>query len=249
MKIPMKIGRKINRPFFEVYMYIFGSRIAARNLKNLSEGCSKDIGKLVNLVFSFEHKQKFRKSWVVNTKPLQVKSEITELFRIVQESNPKKIIEIGSARGGTLFLFAQVANPERIISIDLPSGSFGGGYPFWKIPLFKSLGKKHVIKLIRADSHSEETIGKIRTLLKGSQVDILFIDGDHTYQGVKQDFQMYSPLVRKGGIVVFHDIVAHDPTSGCEVDKFWNEIKKVHNHIEIIEEQNQKCAGIGVLYF
>jgi predicted O-methyltransferase YrrM len=45
------------------------------------------------------------------------------------------------------------------------------------------------------------------TLLKGSEGDFLFIDGDHTYQGVKQDFQMYSPLVKKGGIVAFHDIV------------------------------------------
>jgi predicted O-methyltransferase YrrM len=245
----MKISRRIIRPFFEAYMYIFGSRIAAREIKNLADGCGKDIGKLVNLVFSFEYKQKFRKSWVVSLKPLQVKSEIAELCKIVQEANPKKIIEIGSASGGTLFLFVRVASPERIISIDLPAGSFGGGYPFWKIPLFKSLAKKSVIQLIRADSHREETLGKIRTLLKDSEVDFLFIDGDHTYQGVKQDFQMYSPLVRKGGIVVFHDIVTHDPTSGCEVDKFWSEIKLSYDHIEIIENQNQKWAGIGVLYF
>ena len=122
--------------------------------------CGRDIGKLVDLVFSFEYKQRIRKSWVVSLKPLQVKSEITELCRIVQESNPKIIVEIGSASGGTLFLFAHVANPERIISIDLPSGSFGGGYPFWKIPLFKSLAKKNVIQLIRGDSHREETLGK-----------------------------------------------------------------------------------------
>ncbi len=60
---------------------------------------------------------------------------------------------------------------------------------------------------------------------------------------------MYSPLVRKGGIVAFHDIVTHDASSGVEVDRFWNEIKQSHRHIEIIEEQNQKWAGIGVLYF
>jgi predicted O-methyltransferase YrrM len=230
-------------------MYIFGSRLAANSLKNLSDVCGKDIEKLVNLVFSFEYKQKFRKSWVVNIKPSQVKSEITELLRIVQELSPKRIVEIGSSRGGSLFFFAHFTNPERIISIDLPRGSFGGGYPFWKIPLFKSLGKKHVIKLIRANSHSEETLGRLTTLIKGSQVDFLFIDGDHTYQGVKLDFQMYSPLVRKGGIVAFHDIVAHDPISGCEVDKFWNEIKKNYNHIEIIEDKNQKWAGIGILFF
>lgn len=77
----------------------------------------------------------------------------------------------------------------------------------------------------------------------------MFIDGDRTYQGVKQDFQMYSPIVKKGGIVAFHDIVKHDPTSGCEVNKFWNEIKPSFKHLEIIENQDQKWAGIGVLYF
>ena len=90
---------------------------------------------------------------------------------------------------------------------------------------------------------------KTRILLKDEKVDFLFIDGDHTYQGVKQDFQMYSPLVKKGGIVAVHDIVTHDPASGCEVDRFWNEIKPTYQHIEIIEKQDQKWAGIGVLYF
>jgi predicted O-methyltransferase YrrM len=245
----MKIARRIVEPFFEVYMYIFGSRIAARKIKVLSDGCGRDVGKLVDIVFSFEYKQKIRKSWVENLKPRQVKSEIAQLCRIVQESDPKKIVEIGSASGGTLFLFANVASPEKIISVDLPSGSFGGGYPFWKIPLFKSLAKRKIIELVRADSHKEKTLGKIRVLLKDKEVDFLFIDGDHTYQGVKQDFQMYSPIVKKGGIVAIHDIVKHDPTSGCEVNKFWNEIKPSFKHLEIIENQNQKWAGIGVLYF
>jgi predicted O-methyltransferase YrrM len=246
----MDLARRIwQTGFFPPYMYIFGSRIAASNLKNLADDCGEDIGNLVNLAFSFEYRQKIRKSWVVNIQPGQVKSEITELCKIIRELNPKKIVEIGSKSGGTLFLFARVANAERIISIDLPSGTFGGGYSYWKIPFLKSLGKRSVIQLIRADSHKAETLRKLKSLLKGSKVDLLFIDGDHTYQGVKQDFQLYSSLVRKGGIVAFHDIVTHDPTVGCEVDRFWNEIKPSHTHIEIIEDQNQKWAGIGVLFF
>ena len=246
---PMKISRKIIKPFFEVYMYIFGSRIAARKIKSIADLYGRNIGKLVELVFSFEYKQRIRSSWIVSLKPLQVKSEIAYLCKVVQELNPKKIVEIGSASGGTLFLFAHVVSPEKIVSVDLPAGAFGGGYPSWKIPLFKSLARKNVIQLIRADSHKEETLGKIKILLKGEKVDFLFIDGDHTYQGVKQDFQMYSPLVKKGGIVAVHDIVKHDPSSGCEVDRFWNEIKPNYRHIEIIEKRDQKWAGIGVLYF
>jgi len=245
----MKITRRIIKPFFVAYMYVFGSKIAARKIERIANDWGRNISKLVDIVFSFEYRQKIRSSWVISLKPLQVKSEIAELCRIVQEANPKTIVEIGSASGGTLFLFTHVTCPERIISVDLPSGTFGGGYPFWKIPLFKSLAKKNVIELVRADSHRVETLSKIRILLKDKEVDFLFIDGDHTYQGVKQDFQMYSPLVRKGGIVAFHDITKHDPTSDCEVNKFWSEIKPKFKHLEIIENQNQKWAGIGVLYF
>ncbi len=245
----MSIVRKIISPFYRAYMYIFESKIMAHKLRDLAESCGNDIGRLVNLTFSFEYKQVFHKSWVRRLRPYQIMSEITALLRIVQESNPKVIVEIGTRGGGTLFLFARTTNSEKIISIDLPEGPFGGGYPFWMVPFFKSFGRKQVIHLIRADSHSEEALGKLKTQLKGGEVDFLFIDGDHTYHGVKQDFHMYSPLVRKGGIVAFHDIVAHDLKDGCEVDKFWNEVKVGYRNVEIVERQNQKCAGIGVLYF
>jgi cephalosporin hydroxylase len=205
----------------------------------MANDIGNDAEKLVNVAFNFEY-------WNIKIKPEQVKSEIVALCRTVQNLNPKVIIEVGTARGGTLFLFARVANPEMILSIDL--SLFKRGYEFWKIPLFNSFGKKHVIKLINADSHNVETLARVRTLLKGKEVDFLFIDGDHTYQGVKKDFQNYSSLVRKGGIVAFHDIVKHAPKTNCHVDKFWSEIKKSYRHVEIIEDKRQKWAGIGVLY-
>ena len=246
--IKSPVARRILKPLFYAYPYVCGSRMASRKLKHLADNCGGDIEQLVNLAFSFEYKQA-HKSWFVSVRPLQVKSEITSLCRIVRKKKPKVIVEIGTANGGTLFLSTQVADPEKIVSVDLPSGSFGGGYPFWKAPFFRSLGKKHVIQLIRADSHCEDTFLKVKKLLNDSKVDFLFIDGDHTYKGVEKDFQMYSPLVRKGGMVVFHDIATHDPKVGCEVDKFWNEIKQSYIHEEIVEDQNQKWAGIGVLYF
>ncbi len=77
---------------------------------------------------------------------------------------------------------------------------------------------------------------------------LLFIDGDHTYEGVKKDFDMYSPLVKKGGIVAFHDIVQVSD-AGVEVARFWNEVKSSYQHREIIEDPQQGWGGIGVLYF
>ena len=83
--------------------------------------------------------------------------------------------------------------------------------------------------------------------LAGRQIDFLFIDGDHTYDGVKQDFEMYAPLVRPGGIVGFHDIAHHRPEANCQVDEFWSEIKENYEHKEFLADPDQRWAGIGVL--
>ena len=55
----------------------------------------------------------------------------------------------------------------------------------------------------------------MRTALAGRPLDVLFIDGDHSYDGVASDFAAYGPLVRQGGLIGFHDIVAQ-PDTGVE---------------------------------
>jgi len=183
-------------------------------------------------------------------KPIQIKEEFIKLLKIFQELNPKCILEIGTANGGTLFCFCKLAKDDAtIISIDLPEGPFGGGYPEWKIPIYQAFAKENQkIYLLRKDSHHNETLEEVKKILNGNQLDFLFIDGDHTYEGVKKDFEMYSPLVRKGGIIAFHDIVRHPIETGCEVEKFWNEIKNNFQFKEIIKDTSQDWAGIGILF-
>jgi predicted O-methyltransferase YrrM len=184
-------------------------------------------------------------------RPMQIKEEFIECLKIFQELNPKYILEIGTANGGTLFCFCKLAqNDATIISIDLPEGPFGGGYPEWKIPIYQTFAKENQkLYLLRKDSHKEETLEEVKKILNGKELDFLFIDGDHSYEGVKKDFEMYSPLVRKGGIIAFHDIVKHPPYVGCEVEKLWKEIKNNFNFKELIKDTNQSWAGIGVIYF
>ncbi|MBS7635674.1 class I SAM-dependent methyltransferase [Candidatus Bathyarchaeota archaeon] len=197
----------------------------------------------VEFAFSFQY-------LTFSIKPAQVEYEIIKLLEIVKELEPKLILEIGTAGGGTLFLFSRIADPEAtILSIDLPGGAFGGGYPEWKMSLFQGFAKNgQKIKLLRADSHDLNTLRRVKEILGDALLDFLFIDGDHTYEGVKRDFEMYSPLVRKGGIIAFHDIVSGPPENVGGVPEFWNEIKSGYRHLEVVKDWNQGGYGIGVLY-
>ena len=131
----------------------------------------------------------------------------------------------------------------------MPQGKFGGGYPKWKIPLYKSFVKENRrIFLIRVDSHERKSLEKVKEILNNQKIDFLFIDGDHTYESVKKDFKMYSPLVRTDGIIAFHDIVWGHPVNVGRVPIFWNEIKSNFNFIEIVQDWNQGGFGIGVIH-
>jgi cephalosporin hydroxylase len=180
-------------------------------------------------------------------KPVQVRDEILELLRILNELKPKTVIEIGTAGGGTLFLFCQVSSEDAtVISIDLPGGKFGGGYPKWKVPLYRTFKlPKQELHLIRADSHNQETLEKVKNILSGRKVDFLFIDGDHSYEGVKKDFEMYGELVDR--VVASHDIVHHPFVPECQVEKFRKEVSQKYKTKETISSVNQTWAGNGII--
>jgi predicted O-methyltransferase YrrM len=95
----------------------------------------------------------------------------------------------------------------------------------------------------------------LKKVLDEEPVDFLFIDGDHSYKGVRQDFETYSKLVRPGGLIAMHDIVEnpHDPT--IEVSSFWQELKSETDVAQITEFVDPSAtpgmpvesAGIGAI--
>ena len=190
-------------------------------------------------------------------RPMQIRWEIEKLAKMLRELNPRYILEIGTARGGTLFIWTRVAGEDAlIISIDLPGGAFGGGYPLLKGYTYKlfARGRQRII-LLRGDSHNLETFLRVEKILKGAKLDFLFIDGDHSYEGVRKDYIMYSKLVRKEGIIAFHDIVPGPEKNVGGVPHFWTELKnelkkeRVAETLEIIENREQGGYGIGLLFW
>ena len=161
------------------------------------------------------------------------------------------VCEIGTLRGGTLFVWCQLATPSaRVISIDLPGGGFGGGYDERALPFFDAFRKPgQRLTCLRGSSHDERIRDDFRRALGDRPLDFLFIDGDHSYEGVKRDFGYYSRFVRSGGFVAFHDIVARPQFPDIEVPRFWGELKSsFHGCLEFITHDTPAGPiGIGLV--
>jgi len=129
-------------------------------IKKVSKNC-KSAEDFVNLAFNFEYED-------FNLVPLQKKGEILTLIKLLEKLNPKLILEIGTAAGGTLFLLSKISNPNaKIISIDLPEGPFKGElYPDWKKKIYESFSsQKQKIHLIRANSQEAKTRESVKKFI------------------------------------------------------------------------------------
>lgn len=204
---------------------------------------SSEMGQIIHSSFNYRGAGVFKHIYA-----LQKESEIRALADLVQKTNPKVIVEIGTAKGGTLFVWTR-SNPqlELIVSIDLPGGNFGGGYDSRREKLYQEfVADRPNAKMIlmRCDSHSDDTLATLAKHLAGRKIDFLWIDGDHVYDGVKKDFEMYRTLVRPGGLVAFHDIVTKG--DGHAVFQLWDELKTRFPAQEFVEDRNSEM-GIGVL--
>lgn len=177
--------------------------------------------------------------------------ELFDLLRAINSENPRTVVEIGTAKGGTLYALCQVASEDAIIvSIDLPGGAFGGGYTEEDKERFLTYKKPDQnLVFIMENSQFESTRKKLSNVLGRRKIDFLLIDGDHTYEGVKKDWDLYAPMVRKNGLVALHDILIHPQVPFCEVHKFWHEIKGNYDHDVFIDQSNLTWGGIGLIRY
>jgi hypothetical protein len=180
--------------------------------------------------------------------------ELSPLISLLKRRKLMTVVEIGTQKGGTLYAWCRIAQPDAlIVSIDLPGGPFGGGYRLCDMKTFRRYKRKdQKLYLLRMDSHRLSTKKDLLRKLQGREIDFLLIDGDHRYKGVKRDWQMYSPLVKRNGIIAFHDILFHPGVPACKVNRFWHEVKVRYRHSTYVDKKDDRgwgqWGGIGVIY-
>ena len=179
---------------------------------------------------------------------MQLEEEFVPAMEMVADLAPRTAVEIGTCHGGSLFSWTQAAAPDaRIVSIDLPAGPGGGGYTAEYAKRFQQFcAPGQQLTCIRADSTADDTVRRTRDALGGEPIDLLFIDGDHSYEGASRDFALYAPMVRHGGLVMFHDIRHTENPERFGVHRLWHELRERHSSVEFVGSEGVSL-GIGVL--
>ena len=155
----------------------------------------------------------------------------------------RSLLEVGSSFGGTLKRMASVLlKGAKIVSVDLACDTT----PPFLNPLdsLKDTCRKiglmsGSVELLIGNSHDPEVVALAS---KYAPYDFGFIDGDHSYEGVKQDWEDYGPMCKMVG---FHDIGG--PVDGCK--QFWNELRAggKYRTEEFVSVDNPKF-GIGIVH-
>jgi predicted O-methyltransferase YrrM len=192
-------------------------------------------------------------------RPSQRKSEVCSLIELLQTEKVRIACEIGSFLGGTLFMMTRVLpDNARIFSVDWPEAPASlGALPRARKPFHEGFARgNQQVRVIYGNSRDRATINALIAELDQDRLDFLMIDGDHSLEGVEADFQNYSPLVREGGLIAFHDIVAEDTERlyGYKfgADEVWQRIRTQYRATEFIDPETAELrngGGIGVIWW
>ncbi|MBN2421624.1 class I SAM-dependent methyltransferase [Candidatus Woesearchaeota archaeon] len=128
------------------------------------------------------------------------------LFSLAKKcKNKGVIVEIGSWKGKStvcLALGSKKGSKNKIYAVDphIIEG-FNSTYNEFITNIKKAKVEDVVIPLVKTSKEASKNFKE--------KIELIFIDGDHSYQGVREDFELWFPKVIDGGIVVFHDTIGH----------------------------------------
>lgn len=189
--------------------------------------------------------------------PVEIQQNPYEFEQLLGEYinlQPKTIVEVGNYHGGTLSYWMRFAQPgSKIITID----SFCyTGHPsetqnlinLWQGWTSESITLENFVTPSNDPQFLKMFGPYIASVSENKFIDFLFIDGDHSYEGVKSDFINYGKYVRSGGIIALHDINARWYTPTIGVPQLWDEICLAGYKTRNISASPPEQLGIGVVY-
>ena len=168
---------------------------------------------------------------IVNSKPQiiqQIREELYDFLKLLIENDVKKVLQIGLGHfGSTHFCLSLICDEVVTVEYDIKNIA-----NYSNRELLYNQTKEH---FIYGSSIEESVINKAKAF---GEFDAVFIDGNHSYEYVKLDWENYSKLVKKDGIVAFHDACLDADRYGTP--KVLSEIRR-----DIILIKHSKEVGIA----
>ncbi len=163
-------------------------------------------------------------------------------FWLIAKLQPRTFVELGAYRGDSYFAFCQavkmVGLKTKCFAVDNWAGDVHyGQYDediFQKVWLYHESKYAHFSRLIR--SNFDDALDSFAD----ASIDLLHIDGTHTYDAARHDFETWLPKMSDRGVILFHDIATVKEQYG--VWKLWSELKVKYPHITFTHS-----SGLGVL--
>lgn len=163
-------------------------------------------------------------------------------FDLVKNIKPKLLVELGTHYGSSYFAFCQAIKQNGLETISYAIDTWTGdkhsgfyGNKVYEEVVLRNKEYEQFSALIK------DTFDNASKQFSSNSIDLLHIDGLHTYEAVKHDFETWFPKVKSGGIILFHDITIRNKDFG--VWKFWEEItSEFSENFAFLHS-----AGLGVL--
>ena len=165
-------------------------------------------------------------------------------YDLISFLRPKSIVELGTHFGCSFFCFAQAIKDQKIpttlIAVDTWQGDEHAG--FYDDSVLKLVNETIADHFTNIDVRlARKTFDEALPDVDNASVDIIHIDGLHTYDAVKHDFDTWKNKLKKDGVILFHDI---DKSSGYGSSDFWYEIREEYPSYTF----GQHSFGLGVLF-
>lgn len=163
---------------------------------------------------------------------------------LVCKTRPTCFVELGTHTGNSYLAICQSIHQHqlstRCYAVDTWQGDEHAGH--YDNQVYDQLRQDHDVNYGHFSQLMRMTFDEANHQFPPNTVDLLHIDGLHTYEAVKHDFETWLPKMQANGIILFHDIAVFD--RGFGVYQLWNEIKVTYPHTIEFTHSN----GLGVLF-
>ena len=165
-------------------------------------------------------------------------------YDLLQFVRPERLVELGSQYGCSLFTFCQAVRDfeldTEINAVDLWSGDIGAEITGEEV--YALVQKTAATYYPEVNLHLfQMCFDDARPNFADNSIDILHIDGGHTFEDVEHDFTTWLPKLKENGIVLFHDVYSPIDQGSCD---HWEKTKKEY---DCYFDFTHSC-GLGILF-